>query len=99
MNEWILLAFVLALWNIVTFALYGVDKHKAKKNKWRISERSLILCAFLMGSVGAFLGMSVFRHKTKHLKFRLLIPIALIVNIGIAVVILNQFEIISFWEW
>ena len=92
------LLFVLVSWNIVTFTLYGIDKYKAKKNKWRISERSLIVCAFLMGGLGAFLGMSVFRHKTKHLKFRLLIPIALIVNIGIAVLLLNQFDIISFWE-
>ena len=91
MNDWIALALVLVLWNIVTFALYGVDKHKAKKKKWRISETSLILCAFLMGGLGALLGMSAFRHKTKHLKFRLLIPLALIVNIGIAVLILNQF--------
>jgi uncharacterized membrane protein YsdA (DUF1294 family) len=58
----------MALWNIVIFALYGIDKRKAMKSKRRINEKSLILCAFIMGSVGALLGMSVFRHKTKHLK-------------------------------
>ena len=83
MNDWIYLVLIMALWNIVTFALYGIDKRKAIKSKWRISEKSLIFCAFIMGSVGALSGMSVFRHKTRHLKFKLLLPLALIVNIGI----------------
>ncbi|MCL2421071.1 MAG: DUF1294 domain-containing protein [Defluviitaleaceae bacterium] len=74
-----------ALWNIITFAMYGIDKRKAKKNKWRISEATLIACAFLMGGVGALLGMNVFRHKTQHLKFKLLVPLAVLVNIGLVV--------------
>ena len=65
MDEWIVLALVLVSWNIIAFTLYGVDKHKAKKKKWRVSETSLILCAFLMGGLGALLGMSFFRHKTR----------------------------------
>jgi uncharacterized membrane protein YsdA (DUF1294 family) len=87
MNDWIYLVLIMALWNIVTFAMYGIDKRKAMKGKRRISERSLILCAFIMGSVGALLGMSVFRHKTKHLKFKLLLPVALIINIGIVALV------------
>jgi len=87
MNDWIYLVLIMALWNIITFALYGIDKRKAMKSKRRISERSLILCAFIMGCVGALLGMSVFRHKTKHLKFKLLLPVALIINIGIVVLV------------
>jgi len=63
--------------------LYGIDKWKSKNNKWRISERALILCAFLMGSAGGILGMKVFHHKTKHMKFKILLPFALIINIGV----------------
>ena len=73
----------LLFWNIAILGVYGIDKHKARKNKWRISEPTLITCAFMMGGVGALLGMYVFRHKTQHTKFRLLIPLAVAVNIGI----------------
>lgn len=71
---------VLALWNITVFIMYGADKYKAIKGQWRISEKMLLISAFLFGAVGANLGMYIFRHKTKHLKFRLLLPVALIVN-------------------
>jgi len=63
--------------------MYGLDKRKAKKNKWRISESTLIICAFLMGGIGALLGMNLFRHKTQHLKFKLLIPLAVIINVAL----------------
>ena len=61
------IAAVLVVLNAVTFALYGIDKHKARRNKRRISETTLITCAFLMGGVGALFGMNVFRRKTKLL--------------------------------
>lgn len=83
---WIALAAVIA-WNIITFVMYGIDKRKAKKSKWRISESNLLAVAFLMGGIGALLGMTVFRHKTKHFKFRLLVPLAVIVNIGVVVLL------------
>jgi uncharacterized membrane protein YsdA (DUF1294 family) len=73
--------------NVVTFALYGIDKRKAKKDRRRISETTLIVCAFLMGGIGAFLGMKLFRHKTQHLKFKILIPMAILANIGIIVLL------------
>ena len=98
MNEWMIPALILVVWNIITFILYGVDKRKAKKKKWRTSETSLIVCAFLMGGLGALFGMSVFRHKTKHLKFKLLIPLAFIVNVGIITLVLNRFEIINLYK-
>ena len=98
MNVWIVFAIVITLWNIITFSLYGADKQKARKQKQRISEATLILCAFLMGGAGALLGMSAFLHKTKHLKFKLLVPIAFILNIVIGVLILYHFDIISFWK-
>ena len=77
------LTIAVTLWNATVFALYGIDKRKAKRNKWRISETTLIVCAFLMGGIGAALGMGIFRHKTKHLKFKLLVPVAVIINVGI----------------
>lgn len=61
--------------NIVTFITYGIDKFKAKKHKWRISESALIGLATIGGFVGAFAGMQMFRHKTKHLKFVIGIPV------------------------
>ena len=70
-------------WNFIVFLLYGIDKLKAIKQTWRIKEATLILAAFFMGGVGAFFGMSVFRHKTKHLKFKILVPLAIIINIAI----------------
>ena len=76
---------IVVLWNVITFSLYWIDKVKARKNKWRISESTLIVCAFLMGGVGALLGMSLLRHKTKHLKFRLMIPLSVVINICIVI--------------
>ena len=81
----------LLAWNLITFALYGIDKRKARKNKWRIRERTLILCAFLMGGAGAFLGMSLFRHKTKHIKFKILVPLAFALNVAVIVTVLWLF--------
>lgn len=72
--------YFLIVWNIVVFFLYGSDKRKAKTNKYRISEKTLLLSSFLWGAIGAFLGMYVFRHKTKHVKFKILVPIFLILN-------------------
>ncbi len=56
--------------NVVTFALYGIDKYKAKKGRWRIPERTLLLLPLLGGSVGGILGMAAFHHKTRHWYFR-----------------------------
>ena len=75
------LLIVVAVWNITVFFMYGADKLKAKNGSWRISEQTLILSAFLFGGIGAMLGMFLLRHKTRHLKFRILLPLALIVNI------------------
>ena len=56
----------LAVINVVTFFMYGIDKWKAKKSKWRIREAALLGLAVLGGSIGAWLGMKVWRHKTQH---------------------------------
>lgn len=79
--------FIIALFliiNLVAFIMYGYDKRKAKRHEWRVSEAALLLVALAGGPYGAWLGMKVFRHKTKHWKFRILIPlIALLWTAGI----------------
>ena len=79
----ILLLFVAV--NLISFALYGLDKLKAKKGLWRIRESTLLLVAALGGSLGALLGMEVFRHKTKHWKFRILVPVFLALHVALGV--------------
>ncbi|MGO5053138.1 DUF1294 domain-containing protein [Lachnospiraceae bacterium LCP25S3_G4] len=61
--------------NILAFILYGLDKSRAKRHRWRIPERTLLGIAALGGSLGAYAGMSCFRHKTKHTKFSVGIPV------------------------
>ena len=75
----------LLLINAGAFVLMLADKQKARKNRWRISERTLIGSALLGGSLGALLGMYTFRHKTKHLKFTLGVPAILIAQIALAI--------------
>jgi uncharacterized membrane protein YsdA (DUF1294 family) len=71
----------LAAVNIIAFLVMGIDKYKAQRHKWRISELSMFIVGFIGGSSGIFLGMTVFHHKTKHLKFTLGIPAVLVLNI------------------
>ena len=75
----------LLLINAAAFLLMLVDKLKAKKNRWRIPERTLFGSALLGGSIGALLGMYTFRHKTKHLSFTLGMPAILIAQIALAI--------------
>lgn len=78
-----LIGLCLVVINIVTFFLYGIDKWKAKHAKWRISEFTLLALAFVGGSVGAWLGMKVWHHKTMHKKFKYGVPVILIVHVAI----------------
>ena len=74
----------LAAWlamNGFTFCLYGVDKRRAKRGAWRIPEKTLLLCTWLLGGVGALIGMRVFHHKTKHRLFTISAPIAAAISI------------------
>lgn len=77
----------LALVNALSFLLMLIDKIKAKKKMWRIPERVLLGVSAIGGSVGGLLGMQVFRHKTKHLRFAIGIPVMLAVHIVLAVVL------------
>lgn len=71
----------LLLINLVALVVYGVDKRRAKKGKWRISEKTLFLVALIGGSVGAIAGMYLFRHKTKHWYFRIGLPVILVAQL------------------
>ena len=73
---------ILAFMNLISFSFYVSDKNKAKKGKWRIPEATLVGLAWLFGSVGALIGMYVYRHKTKHVKFVLLVPLAFIAQVA-----------------
>lgn len=65
----------IAIINVIAFVLFGVDKWKAKHGSWRITEATLLDAAILGGSIGAYLGMKVFHHKTQHKKFVYGIPL------------------------
>lgn len=78
----------LALINLVTLIVYGADKRKAKKGKWRVPEKTLFLLAIIGGSIGALAGMYLFHHKTKHWYFKWGIPAILLLQIALAVYII-----------
>ena len=69
--------------NAVAFIVYGIDKYKAKKAKWRIPEVTLLLLAVIGGSIGAWMGMKVWHHKTMHKKFKYGIPAILLIQIAL----------------
>ncbi len=81
MIKYLILALI--LWNGIVFIMYGIDKKRAVKNRWRIPERVLLWSAFLVGSAGAFAGMEVFHHKTKHNAFRFGIPAMLALHLAL----------------
>ena len=84
----VLLVYLLII-NAAGFILMLVDKVKAKKNLWRIPEATLFLVAAIGGSVGSILGMYTFRHKTKHIKFIVGMPLILAAQIVITILILT----------
>ena len=73
--------------NALACLLMLIDKQKAIKNRWRIPESTLLWCAVLGGSMGAIMGMRLFRHKTKHAKFYIGLPVILCVQIVIAIIL------------
>lgn len=79
----------LIIMNAIAFAMYGIDKQKAIKKQYRISEKTLLLLAVIGGSVGAYLGMRTFRHKTKHLKFTIGLPVIIVLQAILAVAVLH----------
>lgn len=78
--ELIIIGYILIV-NLVGFVIMGVDKKRAVRGAWRISERSLFLTAIIGGSLGCILGMQHFRHKTKHWYFKYGMPAILLIQI------------------
>lgn len=77
-----LIIYALLALNLLTFIIYGIDKRKAKKANWRIPESTLLLLALIGGSIGAWLGIKVWRHKTQHKKFYIGIPLIIITQVA-----------------
>lgn len=75
--------------NLVGFLIMFIDKRRAIKNQWRVSEKALISISVIGGSLGMLLGMNIFHHKTKHMKFTLGVPTIIIVQVIILYMFLN----------
>ena len=84
MNGHIILGYLLLL-NLVAFVVYGIDKYKARKGKWRIPESTLLTLAMFGGSIGAWLAMKAFHHKTMHKQFYIGVPTIIILQLAFAV--------------
>ena len=82
MSSMTILALFLIL-NAITCILYGIDKWKAIHGAWRIREVTLLTWAALGGSLGAFLGMHLFHHKTRHKKFCILVPLFMVIHLSL----------------
>ncbi|MDO5725608.1 MAG: DUF1294 domain-containing protein [Tissierellia bacterium] len=80
---------ILLVWNLFVCLVFGIDKFKAKKNRWRIPEKFLLALAIFMGSFGALIGMKIFNHKTNNKLFLFGMPLAIILNIYIFIKLKN----------
>ncbi|MDZ7834340.1 MAG: DUF1294 domain-containing protein [Alkalibacterium sp.] len=76
--------------NLFTFILFYIDKQRAIKRKYRISERALLLTSFSMGGIGGWLGMKHFRHKTRHSLFKYSLPVAAILTVVVSVFLIQS---------
>lgn len=77
----------IAATSIISFLMFGIDKIKAKNHLWRIPESALLISAAIGGSIGSLLAMGLFRHKTKHKKFTIGIPVILILQVVLSYLI------------
>ena len=75
--------------NTLTFLLYGIDKYKAKKARWRISEATLLMMAVIGGGIGAWAGMRLWHHKTMHKKFKYGIPLIILLQVALVLYLHN----------
>ena len=85
-----LLLFCIIGVNVITFVVYGIDKLKAKKGKWRVPETTLLLLAIIGGSVGAWCGVKVWHHKTMYAKFKYGIPLIMAMQAGLLVCLMTK---------
>ncbi len=91
---YILIGYIIII-NIISFFIMLYDKRQAIYHNFRISEKTIFIVSLLLGGIGTYVGMYVFRHKTKHLKFTIGIPIVIILNI-ISVFYIFNYLISSF---
>lgn len=82
----------LSVINIISFIVIAIDKGKAKKKNYRISENTIIVLSIIGGSVGTLMGMTMFRHKTKKKKFYIGVPIIYLINQIIIIIIFNYIK-------
>ncbi|MCM3759694.1 DUF1294 domain-containing protein [Alkalihalobacillus oceani] len=82
----------LLLVNVLSFIVVGADKQKARKKQRRISERTLFLWAIIGGSLGSFIGMRFFRHKTKHKRFMIGVPLIILIQVLALVFIISAIQ-------
>lgn len=75
--------------NLIAFCMYYVDKRRAVRHEWRIPEKHLIVCGALGGTVGSLLAMKIFRHKTKHVRFMVGVPLMLTAQAIILALVLS----------
>lgn len=85
MNGTVIVVIYLVAINAVTFFVYGIDKWKARRSMWRIPEATLLGLAAIGGSIGAWLGMRAWRHKTMHKKFQLGIPLIIVAQTALII--------------
>ncbi len=85
----IILVIYLIVLHVITIILYAYDKRCARKASWRISEQSLLTATAIGGSFGAFLGMYIFRHKTKHKLFQIYVPVFMFVHMLLILIIIK----------
>ena len=85
MDFWEIIVIIFGILSVITFFMYGIDKFKAQRGKWRISEKALLVSSFIGGAVGGFLAMQLFRHKTKHWYFNVVNILGLVWQIGFIV--------------
>ena len=83
MPAWGIWLCAVGLWNLAVFCVYAVDKLKAKRGSWRIKERTLLTLAFVMGGIGALLGVFRLRHKSQHNLFKFLVPLATVLTVAV----------------
>jgi uncharacterized membrane protein YsdA (DUF1294 family) len=81
---------LLGVLNVVSFALFGIDKWKAGRGAWRISERTLIVSGAICGTVGAWLGVVVFRHKTRKRSFLVRLGLATLLDVAVLLVLMTM---------
>ena len=86
----IIIILYLIVINLVGFCMMGVDKRRARKGKWRVKEAALFLAAVIGGSLGSWLGMYVFRHKTRHWYFVVGMPLILVLQVILVLFLLYR---------